>query len=150
MRSNFAQTLIQPKFLILGLATFLFLIGIYRDSRLDCCWDCSWDTRQSFMLLLAAVGLWMNKLWSLLIAAVASLWVAYMVGDQILWRFVRLAEIQESLLHWAVLRASLNHIIAARPEYFLTVLIAGIIIFYTLPSLWKSTIPGRFTERHNV
>ncbi len=125
---------IKARPMLFGVAMFLFIVEIYRDSQLISCWDCGWDRQHSFLLLLAATGLWIDKLWSLLIAGIVSAREAYLIGHEILWRFIEMTETKEPLSNWPILRNSLSFTYDTRPDYFLSVIIAGIIFILTLSS----------------
>jgi len=75
--------LLQAKAIFLGVAIFLLIFVNYEERKsmeIVGCWDCGWNTRQAFYLLIASVGLLIGRFWSVISALLLSLKVTYSVG----------------------------------------------------------------------
>jgi hypothetical protein len=67
--------LLQPKAIFLGAAIFLFIYVFDNERKAQeivGCYDCGWDTRQAFFLLIASLSLLFGRLWSVIISSLAS------------------------------------------------------------------------------
>ena len=87
--------------------------------RLVGCWDCGWETRQAFYLMVAALALLPGRLWSAIVSMVASVKVVVSVG------LVAFAEnIAEVKGVWPILRTSIKWSLAGHPEFFVEIALA--------------------------
>lgn len=115
---NAITYLLQPKAIIFGVAVFL-LIYVHDSERrvqeLVGCYDCRWDTRQAFYLLIASLGLLLGRLWSVIISLLAGVKVIYSVGYLALCN--NMAEVRGV---GRILKESFRWTYEAHPEYFMT------------------------------
>ncbi|HEU0144055.1 MAG TPA: hypothetical protein VFQ47_04655 [Nitrososphaera sp.] len=126
--------LLQPKAIFLGAAIFLFIYVFDNERRVEeivGCYDCGWDTRQAFYLLIASLGLLLGRLWSVVISLLASVKVIYSVGYLAFWN--NMAEVRGV---GRILKESLRWTYEAHPEYFVEIIIAVLIGSYATSSIW--------------
>ncbi len=128
--------LLQPKAIIFGVAVFL-LIYVHDSERrvmeIVGCYDCGWDTRQAFYLLIASLGLLLGRLWSVIISLLASVKVIYSVGYLAFWN--NMAEVRGI---GRILKESLRWTYEAHPEYFVEIIIAVLIGSYAASFIWRN------------
>ncbi|HUQ34545.1 MAG TPA: hypothetical protein VM095_20660 [Pyrinomonadaceae bacterium] len=120
--------LLYPKAIGLGIAIFLyFLARDFESKRMVCCWDCGWDSGQASILIIASLGLVLNKLWSVMISLFLSIIVAYSVGYVAFCN--NLAEAHET---WQIVIVSMKWTAESHPEYFIEVIVAALISSYSI------------------
>jgi hypothetical protein len=127
--------LLQPKAIIFGVAVFL-LIYVYDSERRVMesvsCYDCGWDTRQAYYLLIASLGLLLDRLWSVIISLFASVKVIYSVGYVAFWNMAEVRAVG------GILKESLRWTYEAHPEYFVEIIIAMVIGSYATSFIWRN------------
>jgi hypothetical protein len=75
--------LFKPRAIAFGGSIFLLIYVGYHErgiERIAGCWDCGWETRQTFYLMVAALGLLIGRLWSTVVSVTASIKVVVSVG----------------------------------------------------------------------
>jgi hypothetical protein len=80
--------LLQPKAIIFGIAIFLFIYVLDNERRIQeivGCYNCGWNTRQAFFLLIASFSLLLGGFWSAIISLLASVKVLYSIGYVAFW-----------------------------------------------------------------
>jgi hypothetical protein len=127
--------LLQPTAIIFGVAIFL-LIYVYDSERRVMesvsCYDCGWDTRQAYYLLMASLGLLLGRLWCVIISLFASVKVIYSVGYVAFWS---MAEVR---VVGGILKESLRWTYEAHPEYFVEIIIVMVIGSYATSFIWRN------------
>jgi len=107
--------LVKPKAIIWGTAILLLLYVAYRERRTEelvGCWDCGWETRQAFYLLIAASTLSIPRRWPAVVSLLAGVKVLCSVGYLAFWN-----DITEDIGFWHILKASLRWTYEAHPEF---------------------------------
>src|SRR3954454_16218272 len=75
--------LIKPKAIFFGIAIFLLVQALDYEAHSEvCCFDCNWTSRHALFLVIASLGLILNKPWTLFISLIAVMKVAYPIGYQ--------------------------------------------------------------------
>jgi len=128
--------LLQPKAIIFGMAIFLFICVLDNERRVQeivGCYDCGWNTRQAFFLLIASCSLLLGRFWSAIISLLASVKVIYSIGYVAFWN--NIAEVHGS---WRILKESLRWTYEAHQGYFAEFLLAVIVGSYATSFLWRN------------
>ena len=138
--------LLKPKAIFFGAAIFLLIyVSVEERKSMEIvgCWDCGWETRQAFYLLVASAGLLISRFWGAAISLLASVKVIYSVGYVTFWN--NMAEVRGV---WHILKESLRWTYQAHPEYFVEILIAALISLYAISFLWRN-ISQRYLSNPN-
>ena len=91
------------------------------------CWDCGWETRQAFYLVLGIAGLLVARWWALLISLLLGLKVLYSIGYVCFWN-----NIAEAHGVWRILKSSLGWSVETHLEFFVELVIAAIVVSYAV------------------
>ncbi|HEU0143482.1 MAG TPA: hypothetical protein VFQ47_01735 [Nitrososphaera sp.] len=127
---------LKPKAIFFGVAIFLLIyISVEERKSMEIvgCWDCGWETRQAFYLLIASMGILIGRFWGAAISVLASVKVIYSIGAVAFWN--NMAEVHGG---WRILKESLRWSYQAHPEYFVEILIAMFICSYAVSFLWRN------------
>jgi hypothetical protein len=133
---TFLRFILQPKFILLSLASLNFLAVPGRFGGL-CFYNWKDALGFAFVLLIAAFALWLSKWWSYIIAATLATPIVYNFGYAVLkvHRFLPLSPEEEerwpSPADWREI-FFWNH-----PEELMQIVLAGIILCYSLFCLWR-------------
>jgi len=123
--------------ILLFAAAVLLLIYVryyeYQIERFAGCYDCGWETRQAFYLLLGVVGLLVRRWWSLVISLLLVLKVLYAIGRITFWN--NIAEKHGAL---AILKSSLAWSSETHLEFFVLLAMAVIVLCYAALSFRRS------------
>lgn len=110
------------------------------------CYDCAWDSRQAFLLVIASILLLINKVGSIAIALLASTKVIYSVSQAAFWN--NIAEVTALQGNWLIFKKSVKWTYEARPEYFVEISFAIFISSYCVIFLWYF-IASKISVRHS-
>jgi hypothetical protein len=126
--------LLKPKAIVLGLAIFYFFLVHDFESKkvLNTCWDCR-SVGEPLLIVLSALGLVLNKWWSVMVSLLLSLLVVYFVGHIAFWN--NFAEAHET---WQILRVSMKWTAETHPQYFIDVVVAALMGSYSLYFLYRN------------
>jgi uncharacterized membrane protein YjjB (DUF3815 family) len=117
--------LLNSKTVICGVAILLLMYVASREHQTEGfvgCWDCGWQTRQAFYLLIAASTLLLANWWASVISLLAGAKVLYSVGHLPFWN--NMAEVHGV---WRILKASLRWTSETHPEFFVEISLALVI-----------------------
>ena len=126
----------NPRVLLLVAAVFLLIYVRYYEYQIENfagCYDCGWETRQAFYLLLGVVGLLVRRWWSLAISILLALRVLYAIGRITFWN--NIAETPGAL---AILKSSLAWSSETHLEFFVLLAMAVIVLCYAALSFRRS------------
>ena len=135
--------LVKPKAIIWGTAILLLLYVAYRERRTEelvGCWDCGWETRQAFYLLIAASTLLVPRRWPAIVSLLAGVKVLYSVGYLAFWN-----NITEVNGFWHILKASLRWTYEAHPEFFVAIAVALVVMCFAISFLRLHTSRRHFS-----
>lgn len=134
-------TLFQPKAILFGISIFLFIyvsVLEVRATQAYGCWNCGFDLRYGFLLVIASSTLLVKKHWSVIISLLASLKVVYTFGYLTLWNTELRTDSTSNLSIWMVLQDSISFSYEWNSIMFIELFIALAISIYAILFLWKS------------
>jgi len=138
--------LLQPKAVLFGISVFLFAYIFVTELRFEStwgCYNCGFNTRQAFLILIASFFLLIKRNWTVSIALLASLKVIYSIGFIIFWNKTIRSYPTNHLTNWAILYDSITwSYYELEVIWFVELSIALIIFIYALLFLQQ-----RFREK---
>jgi hypothetical protein len=124
------KRLVTPKAILFAVAVVLLIYVAYDErqtEKLAGCWDCGWETRQAFYLVLSVAGLLVAKWWALAISLLLGLKVLYSIGY-----VTFLINIGEVHGIWRALKSSLGWSAETHLEFFVTLTMAAIVVSFAV------------------
>jgi hypothetical protein len=113
---------------LFAIAVLLLIYVSYNEYQVEKsvgCWDCGWETRQAFYLVLSVAGLLVARWWALLISMLLGLKVLYSIGHITFWN--NFAEVHG---FWRILRTSLRWSSDGHLHLFVELAMAAIVVCY--------------------
>jgi hypothetical protein len=132
-----------PKAIAFGGAIFLLIYVGFEERRIEDfagCWHCGWQTRQVFLLFVAAALVLVLRWWTSLLSLVASLKV--IISLSLVTFLSDLAEIERP---WPALKSSCGLFYETHPEFLLETAIALFLICVSVRYLCR-LVGDRFVK----
>ena len=126
--ARYLKRLVTPRVILFVVAVALLIYVAYDEYQVEKivgCWDCGWETRQAFYLVLGIVGLLLARWWALLISMLLGLKVLYSVGYVTFGN--NFAEVHGV---WRILKSSLRWSSEAHLEFFVELVMAAVVVCY--------------------
>lgn len=133
-------TLFQPKAILFGISIFLFVyvsVLEQRSNQAFGCWDCGFDTRRVFLLLVASFTLLIERNWSVIISLLASLKIVYTISYLAFWNMAIRSDVsnQSNLM---ILSDSISWAYEWKPILFAELIVGLIILISAILLLWQN------------
>jgi hypothetical protein len=131
--ASYFKRLLTPRATLFAVSIVLLTYVAYEEREVEKivgCWDCGWETRQAFYLVLGVAGLLVARWWALLISLLLGLKVLYTIGHITLWN--NFAEVHGV---WRILKSSLRWSSDGHLEFFVELVMAVIVVCYAVQLL---------------